>query len=202
MTKTPSAVAPGSATDQPATLERNSRLSPGATAGIVVGSLVGAAALILGAFFLWRRRKSGDDESGVGSTRSHISPKRKGSVLSRTGLLGGARPQSMAETNYDDPFNDSVTHSNSVRHSMMFGAGAATDGVQAAGPLASGSRDGDGSGSERRPSRPLVYDQRLNPSALFANFDNGSRVSMQDGADYSRPLGVANPDFRYSFDSR
>lgn len=107
----------------------------------------------------------------------------------------------MTETNYDDPFNDPTTQSNSVRHSMMFGAaGTSADGATVAGPVASGSRDG--AGSERRSSRPLVYDQRLNPSALFANFDNGSRVSMQDGADYSRPLGVANPDFRYSFDSR
>jgi len=88
---------------------------------------------------------------------------------------------------------------------MMFGAGLEAEGVATAGPLGGAGDGGNGSQeavSERRASRPFVYDQRLNPSALFANHDNGSRVSMQDQQDYSRPLGVANPDTRYSFDSR
>lgn len=86
---------------------------------------------------------------------------------------------------------------NSVGHSMMFGAGAT---VEPASPLGGSQENVSGS---RRHSKPMVYDQRLNPSALFANPDaNGSRVSMQDQNDYSRPLGVANPDFRASFDSR
>lgn len=84
---------------------------------------------------------------------------------------------------------------------MMFGA-RSTTGEDAApvSPIGS-SQD---TGSERRTSRPLVYDQRLNPSALFAHHDNSSRVSMQDQQDYSRPLGLANPEFSrtYSFDSR
>jgi hypothetical protein len=82
---------------------------------------------------------------------------------------------------------------------MMFGAGATVEGVSPVSPLGS-SQDNV---SSRRHSKPLVYDQRLNPSALFANADaNGSRVSIQDQNDYSRPLGVTNPDFRASFDSR
>lgn len=89
------------------------------------------------------------------------------------------------------------TGRNSVRHSMMFGAGATVEGVSPVSPLGS-SQDNVSAGS-RRHSKPLVYDQRLNPSALFANADaNGSRVSIQDQHDYSRPLGVINPDFRAS----
>jgi len=95
---------------------------------------------------------------------------------------------------------------NSVRHSMLFGGGggvAGAGGVSPVSPLGSTHDEHDGS---RRYSRPMVYDQRLNPSALFANAEgNGSRVSMQDQRDYSRPLGVANPDVevgRGSFESR
>lgn len=182
-------------------------LSGGATAGVVIGVLIGVGALILAGFLLWRRRRAADTEAGSGGRGGGIrSPRRKGSVLSRTGLLGGARPQSMSEANYDDPFNppESTTLSNSVRHSIMFGGSSAAAGeaTDTAGPLGYGGGQEAEVAGERRPSRPMVYDQRLNPSALFANHDNGSRVSMQDQQDYSRPLGVANPDFRYSFDSR
>jgi len=50
--------------------------------------------------------------------------------------------------------------------------------------------------SERRMSKPLVYDQRLNPNALMAN-DNGSHTSLRtldDHRDYGRMLKVMNPD--------
>lgn len=168
-------------------------LSGGAIAGIVIGSLIGGAALALAAFLLWRRRKDPDAEGGAGTT---TRPKRTTSVLSRTGLLG--RPQSMAENAYEEPVYAN-NGPNSVRNSMMFGAGATVEGVSPVSPLGS-SQDNI---SNPRHSRPLVYDQRLNPSALFANAEwNGSRVSMQDQQDYSRPLGVANPDYRSSFDSR
>jgi cell wall integrity and stress response component len=46
--------------------------------------------------------------------------------------------------------------------------------------------------SERRNSRPLVFDQRLNPNA-FMTHDDGSRtsvVTMQDERDYTRTLNV------------
>jgi cell wall integrity and stress response component len=48
--------------------------------------------------------------------------------------------------------------------------------------------------SERRNSRPLVFDQRLNPSA-FMTHDDGSRTSvltMQDERDYTRTLNVCH----------
>ena len=106
----------------------------------------------------------------------------------------------MAENTFEDPPGYSNTGVNSVRHSMMFGAGATVEeGVSPVSPLGS-SQDNV---SSRRHSKPLVYDQRLNPSALFANPEaNTSRVSMQDQQDYSRPLGIINPDWRDSFDSR
>jgi len=47
----------------------------------------------------------------------------------------------------------------------------------------------------RQNSRPMIYDQRLNPNALMNH--NGSRVSVNtidDRQDYSRPLNVTNPD--------
>ena len=169
-------------------------LSTGAVAGIVVGALLGFAALVLAAFLLWRRKKNSDSEQGT-ETAQPRKPRRNTSVLSRTGLLARARPQSMSENNYDD--NMYGTGGNSVRHSMMFGPGVTVEPVS---PLGSSQ---DNVSSSRRHSKPMVYDQRLNPSALFANADaNGSRVSIQDQHDYSRPLGVANPDFRASFDSR
>ena len=175
-------------------------LSIGAVAGIVVGSLVGLTALLLAAFLLWRRKKNQDSEQTAGATTAPTRrPRRNTSVLSKTGLLSRNRPQSMAETNNDD--NLFGTGTNSVRHSMMFGAGATVEGVSPSSPLG-GSQDNITS-SSRRHSKPMVYDQRLNPSALFPNPDaNTSRVSIQDQNDYSRPLGVMNPDFRASFDSR
>ncbi|KAK4540179.1 hypothetical protein LTR36_009677 [Oleoguttula mirabilis] len=181
-----------------AQLQRKS-LSGGAIAGIVVGSLL-FAALLFGALLLWRRRKQDGDAEDPGAGRGPNNPRRTTSVLSRTGLLSRARPVSVTEKDVDDPlYVNTNTGNNSVRHSMMFAAGGAGEGVSPVSPLGN-SQETD---SQRRLSRPLVYDQRLNPSALFMNPDaNGSRVSMQDQQDYSRPLGIMNPDPRPSFESR
>ncbi|RMZ20094.1 hypothetical protein D0859_15906 [Hortaea werneckii] len=165
-------------------------LSDGAIAGAVVGSLLGIAAIVLGAFLLWRRKKKDNAATGGENPSGMSKVKRNVSILSKTGLLSR-----VAEKEYDEPpYN--TTANNSVRHSMMFGAGGSGDGISPVSPLGS-SHD-----SQRRHSRPMVYDQRLNPSALFANHDNGSRISIQDNNDYSRPLGVTNPDPRPSFESR
>nr|POF05960.1 hypothetical protein CFP56_53347 [Quercus suber] len=175
-------------------------LSGGAIAGIAIGVLVGVAAIALAGALLWRRQRHRDTENTAGTSAVQNKPKRNISVLSRSGLLAHARPPSMAEREDEAHYNSTNNGSSSVHHSMIFGGLTAQEGVSPSSVLGS---TGDLSDSSRRNSRPLVYDQRLNPSALFANAEaNGSRVSMQDQRDYSRPLGVANPDFRASFDSR
>lgn len=182
---------------------QNKGLSGGAIAGAVVGSLIGLALLLLGAFLLWRRKKKPEAEAAA--EQKPRSPRRNTSVLSKVGLLSSARVgrESADEKYFDDPSRLDTGGNSSARHSMLFGAGAIgqnNDGVSPVSPLGGSYDDG------RRHSRPLVYDQRLNPNAIFANAEaRGSRVSigtMQDNNDYSRPLGVANPDPRVSTDSR
>lgn len=172
-------------------LSEKDRLSGGAIAGIVIGVLAGLAAIAIAAFLLWRRKRNADEAEAAGATDQQ-NMTRNVSVLSKAGLLSRGAQPSMGET------DDNLVGSNSGRHSMLFGLGA--EGVSPTSPL--GSSHGESS-SSRRPSKPMVYDQRLNPSALFSNSEaNGSRISMQDTQDYSRPLGIANPDPRPSFESR
>ncbi|KAK3656544.1 hypothetical protein LTR56_002891 [Elasticomyces elasticus] len=200
VTSTPLSVPDDNANALP--LQRK-RMSGGAIAGIAIGALVGLAALLFGFFLLWRRRRENDDNETPPAVvgRGPKSPRRNISVLSRTGLLSRGQPTSMVETNPYDEGLHVHTGQNSVRHSMLFGATAvgAEGGVSPVSPLGS-THDND---STKRYSRPMVYDQRLNPSALFANGEaSRSRVSMQDQQDYSRPLGIANPDPRPSFESK
>ncbi|CAD0087196.1 unnamed protein product [Aureobasidium vineae] len=155
-------------------------VSGGTVAGAVIGSVAGVALLLAGAFFLWRRKRSetSDPESprsGSGSGSARRRMERNTSVLSKTGLL------SPAGTAVDmEKFPDDST------------TGHRYQGSESTAPIPT-SPDGD-----RRNSRPLVYDQRLNPAALMQHWEqNGSRASigtMQDQRDYSRPLGVTNPD--------
>ena len=203
VTSTPVVVSGGSSTDpDPVQVHPKSGVSGGAIAGIVIGVLA-AVALIAGAAFLfWRRRRDeqdAEDADGIAGGAKK-SPRRNVSVLSKTGLLSRAR-HSIGEKDHEEP-NPYVlpppTGNNSGRQSMLFGGlGGIGEGISPISPLG-GSQDGEG----RRNSKPLFFDQRLNPSALFANHDNSSRVSMQDQNDYSRPLGVVNPDIRNSFESR
>lgn len=176
-------------------IQQKNGVSAGAIAGIVIGVLGSLAALALAAFLLWRRRRNDSDADTPGDSTSK-NMTRNVSVLSKAGLLNRGRGPSMSERDHDEPyFAAPVTGSNSVRHSMMFGS---ADGVSPTSPL-----DSSHSASSQRHSKPMLYDQRLNPSALFANQEaNGSRISMQDTQDYSRPLGVMNPDPRPSFESR
>ncbi|GIZ45314.1 hypothetical protein CKM354_000848700 [Cercospora kikuchii] len=195
VTSTPVAAPESNDGQQP--LHRSDSMSAGTIAGIVIGILAAFAILGAALFFCWRRRKQDSTEDGDGAAVA--GGKRLGrnvSVLSKAGLLARTQP-SMGE--HDDSYYVTpATGQNSVRHSMMFGP-SASEGVNPASPLGSS----HGSDKSRRMSKPMVYDQRLNPSALFANAEaNGSRISMQDQQDYSRPLGVVNPDPRPSFESR
>ncbi|KAF2215344.1 hypothetical protein CERZMDRAFT_56923 [Cercospora zeae-maydis SCOH1-5] len=195
VTSTPVAAPESNDGQQP--LHRSDGMSAGVVAGIVIGVLAALAIVGAALFFCWRRRKQDGAEEGDGAAPSRGQRLgRNVSVLSKAGLLTRARP-SMGE--HDDSYYvTTATGQNSVRHSMLFGPGAG-EGVNPASPLGSS----HGSDNSRRMSKPMVYDQRLNPSALFANSEaNGSRISMQDQQDYSRPLGVVNPDPRPSFESR
>ncbi|TKX22786.1 WSC domain-containing protein 4 [Elsinoe australis] len=180
VTSTPRARPSSSATGADNLQERpqQSNTPTGVIVGAVVGSLAGLAFILLALFLLWRRRRS----TKRMSMSSGIN--RNASVLSKAGLLSSARnpdqEKSMEEPRYG-----------SQRQSALYDPPespiSAPSGVY--GPAGQPSR---------RNSRPLVYDQRLNPAALMENWQaNSSRTSvgtMQDQRDYSRPLGVTNPD--------
>lgn len=194
----------------------SSSLSGGAIAGIVIAVLAFLALLALVIFLLWRRRRhTANPDSPHGypemATAANPRPRRNVSVLSKVGLLARSHHDPTPD---DDAEPSSAGPSHSARHSAFFAAGATSgsDGVSPSSPLGPQSQASNSlyQMDSRRHSKPLVYDQRLNPSALFANADaNGSRISMADNTDYSRPLdlgggrlAVRNPDPRSSFESR
>lgn len=159
-------------TPPPTLLESQKKSSSAGTiAGAVVGALAGLA--LVGAFLFWflfwRRRNQNENqaESSAGTSRS--PPRRNTSTLSRTGLLKSERdvlPPVVTATSRNSRNLDYLDH-------------------ESISPI-----------SERRNSRPLYYDQRLNPSALMVH-DNGSHSSfmtMEDNRDYTRTLNVS----RYS----
>lgn len=214
VTSTPMVVAP--AHEDTETPSASSSLSGGAIAGIVIAVLAFLALLALVIFLLWRRRRhTANPDSPHGypemATAANPRPRRNVSVLSKVGLLARSHHDPTPD---DDAEPSSAGPSHSARHSAFFAAGATSgsDGVSPSSPLGPQSQASNSlyQMDSRRHSKPLVYDQRLNPSALFANADaNGSRISMADNTDYSRPLdlgggrlAVRNPDPRSSFESR
>ena len=158
-------------------------VSGGTIAGAVVGSVVGLALLALIAFLLLRRRRNKRDSTASSRLNRNVS------VLSKAGLLASARQPDPEKDDEPAPY----TSPNPNRHSYLNND---YDDEPIATPA--GVYEQPGSQSSRRNSRPLVYDQRLNPHALMQHYDlNGSHTSigtMQDQHDYSRPLGVTNPD--------
>ncbi|KAL9058906.1 MAG: hypothetical protein Q9162_001462 [Coniocarpon cinnabarinum] len=176
ITSTPSAMPSASpATQIPQRTE--SGLSKGAVAGVTVGAL-GGAALVAGLIFLlclWRRKNnkhSHDAEGFVGA------PKRNASVLSRVGLLRGG---STANDGHVEPTLPRIT----------------TSGLPAgSGPQSAVTVGSWEMGENRRFSRPLFSDNRLNPNAIMQqnNISRTSVSTLQDNQDYSRPLEIRNPD--------
>lgn len=160
------------APEEEAATESSDGSSPGLIAGAVVGSLSGVGALGLFAFWFLRNRRK-DGNGGKGSTGlepvgAGQMPRRNTSLLSRVGIL-------RSEKSYPGANGAGTMHSGSG------GFGGVEDGSSLT-PV-----------SERRSSRPLIFDQRMNPYALM-EYDNGSQVSiatMADDRDYTRPLNVS-----------
>lgn len=141
----------------------------GAIAGGVVGGIAGLALVAGGIFFFMRRRKANDDKGFEDESKN--APKRNPTTSSRSGLL---RHQSVKESINAPPpaYRQGSSHGQESTHSD-----------QAVSPT---------SERERRNSRPLFYDQRLNPSALMG-LENGSHTSIatiEDNRDYTRTLNV------------
>ncbi|KAF2456428.1 hypothetical protein BDY21DRAFT_50342 [Lineolata rhizophorae] len=156
-----------------ATQRAERKLSGGAIAGIVIGVLGALALIALAVFFFcfYRRHRSGSDAGDDESAKQ--PPRRNTSVLSKVGLLSEKHsPASVAPTAIVPPVN-------------LNNNGATSDSTDPNSPV-----------SDKRASRPMFYDQRLNPSALM-DLDNGSRssmITMEDNRDYTRALNVRNPD--------
>jgi len=147
----------------PASPQSSKKTNTGAIVGGVVGGLAVLCA-IAGAviFTLWRRRKQQQQEEG----EDQSGVRRNISTMSKSGLLGPEkRPQ----------YPPAIVTNNSGRGSRILD----NDSIS---PI---------SASDRRSSR-LVFDQRLNPSAIMI-LDNPSResfISMDDSRDYGRTLNV------------
>ncbi|KAF4544702.1 hypothetical protein BFW01_g8821 [Lasiodiplodia theobromae] len=157
-----------SSEDSSSSASGGSRVSGGQIAGAVVGGLAGLALIAGGiVFFLMRMRRKQDQASHDAENGSPSTPQRNVSTLSRTGLLRSGEKDYTATLPPINTTRQSSDPSDTITPS-----------------------------SERRNSRPLFHDQRLNPQP-FMNLDNGSHasiVSIEDNRDYTRTLNVRNPD--------
>jgi len=145
-------------------------ISKGAIAGAVVGSVVGLALIGAIVWLLLSRHRRNKETEDAEATATNLPPQRNTSTLSKTGLL-------KTEKDYHLPPVITTTMHRSSSHGL--------DTTDSISPI-----------SERRNSRPLFYDQRLNPTALM-DLDNGSHTSIitiEDNRDYTRTLNVRNPD--------
>ncbi|KAF2763460.1 hypothetical protein EJ05DRAFT_482260 [Pseudovirgaria hyperparasitica] len=166
-------------TNSPGSSQQNndnddSGVSGGTIAGAVVGGVGGLAALAGLVFFLIRRRRQNSDDYN-GDDKSS-GPRRHVSTMSKTGLLRSRsvkEPPAIAVPPI--VYRQGSSHGQESTHSDH-----ASTGLE----------------RERRNSRPMFYDQRLNPSALLG-LENSSRTSLgtiEDNRDYTRTLNVRNPD--------
>lgn len=144
----------------------NQGLSNGAVAGITIGVIAAVATAGLFFFFCcWRKRKDKGGDGGIN---------RNSSVLSKAGLLrhGSTRPTTGAAVL---PVSNSAPRLDTAIPGISGPPSTSTVGML-----------------ERRDSRPLFRDNRLNPNLLTVH-SNTSRTSvgtLQDNEDYSRPLKV------------
>jgi cell wall integrity and stress response component len=157
------------------TLSQNQKKST--PIGAIVGGVLGGLALLgvivgLVLFFLWKKRKEQREED---ATDAQNGVQRNVSTMSKAGLLRG-------EKQYPQyPPQIATTFQSSKRNSRLDFDNTSISPISA---------------SDRRSSRPVIFDQRLNPSAIMI-LDNGSRgslASLDDSHDYGRALNVTNPD--------
>jgi hypothetical protein len=148
-------------------------MSGGLIAAAVVASVVGVALIIaVVGILLRRRRQNKEHDEKYGDINDDPSPSnlnRNISTHSKAGLLERAYPPTVATR---------MSRVSSNNGPEMSSSGA----ISPTTP-----------NSERRQSRLVVYDQRLNPQALMV-IDNGSHTSLNtldDHRDYGRMLKVS-----------
>ncbi|KIW02460.1 hypothetical protein, variant 2 [Verruconis gallopava] len=153
--------------------KKTSNMSGGLIAAAVIASVFGVVIIAAVIFFVWRRRRLNHQNEKFGDINDNPSSpsnlNRNASTNSKAGLLDRAYPPTIATR---------VSSYNGLDMSS-------SDAVSPVTP-----------NSDKRHSRPIVYDQRLNPNALMV-IDNGSRASLttlDDHRDYGRMLKVVNPD--------
>lgn len=145
--------------------EKSQKMNPGYIAAAVIASIAGIILLAIAGFWMWRRRRIAKDEERYAANMRNTPDglDRTVSVHSKAGLLGAAYPPTVS-TN----FSSQKDFSSDAISPVSFG-------------------------EERRNSRPILYDQRLNPNLLMAH-ENGSRTSirtLEDSRDYGRMLKVS-----------
>ncbi|KAF2794363.1 hypothetical protein K505DRAFT_27793 [Melanomma pulvis-pyrius CBS 109.77] len=137
--------------------------------GAIVGGVIGGLALlgaIVGALIFFFFRRRRQQED-----EDESGVRRNTSTMSKSGLIGGGEKAPRYPPRIATNFNS--------RNSRALDN-------ESISPV---------SGSDRRSSR-LVFDQRLNPSAIMVldNASRGSFASLDDSHDYGRTLNVRNPD--------
>ena len=149
--------------------------SPGKIAGVSVAVVLICAALIAAVlWFCLRRRRRNEEALPVPSTAGGDTPQRRPSRLSQMGLIGGAAT--------------STQKSRTPPTIVTSGWGPGTSNSTEKSPADT---------LERRGSYPRVFDQRLEPTALWNPLhDNGSHISVRsfrDDQDYSRRMLRVSP---------
>jgi hypothetical protein len=154
-------------------------MSAGLIAAAVVASVFGVALIAALIWFLRRRRqqKEGNEKYGdINDDPSSSNLNRNISTNSKAGLLERGYPPTVATR---------MSRVSSNNGPEMSSSGA----ISPSSPS-----------SERRQSRLVVYDQRLNPQAMMV-IDNGSHTSLNtldDHRDYGRMLKVSDLEDTYA----
>jgi hypothetical protein len=152
---------------------KTSKIAPGYIAAAVIASVAGILLLSLALFWCWRRRRLEDNEKFADSA-TPPDMHRNTSVHSKAGLLDNKNFPPIITTRFSS-------------HNLDF---QTTEAISPVTPV-----------SERRNSKPLLHDQRLNPRALMVH-DNGSHTSLrtlEDHRDYGRMLKVRQVFIPYLF---